>query len=394
MRKITEGRALNETPPNESCRCRPTTSPETTTSCCCQQSAAPSTGSTALGAAWVLDTVSTPVGPIPRIATTLRMADKLGTCKMRFGIGRSSYRIPPGLYAVGNPAPESPVLVSANYKMTFDRLRSELADLPAWILILDTQGVNVWCAAGKGTFGTDELVRRIETTNLPDIVSHNTLVLPQLGAPGVAAHEVRKRSGFRVVYGPVRANDIPAFLAAKMKATPAMRQVQFNILNRIATIPVELFHWAKHASIIAVCFLVLAGLSRAGFRWADVVQKGTIAAGLILTTFIGSCLLAPVCLPWLPGKAFAVKGFALGVIMAVVAGAISAGVSDGAENWAELAAWALIIPAVASFVTMNYTGTSTYTSLSGVRREMRVAVPVQLAAAIVGLSLWIIGRFV
>ena len=76
------------------------------------------------------------------------------------------------------------MLVSANYKLTFDRLRSELADLSAWILILDTQGVNVWCAAGKGTFGTDEMVRRIESTNLPDVVSHHTLIVPQLGAPG------------------------------------------------------------------------------------------------------------------------------------------------------------------------------------------------------------------
>ena len=74
----------------------------------------------------------------------------------------------------------------------------------AWILVLDTNGVNVWCAAGKGTFGTDELIRRIEATGLPEIVSHNRVIVPQLGGPGVAAHEVRKRSGFRVVYGPVR----------------------------------------------------------------------------------------------------------------------------------------------------------------------------------------------
>jgi CO dehydrogenase/acetyl-CoA synthase gamma subunit (corrinoid Fe-S protein) len=70
--------------------------------------------------------------------------------------------------------------------------------------VLDTQGINVWCAAGKGTFGTDELVHRIEATQLHDVVRHRVLILPQLGAPGVAAHDVKKRSGFTIEYGPVR----------------------------------------------------------------------------------------------------------------------------------------------------------------------------------------------
>ncbi len=73
-------------------------------------------------------------------------------------------------------------------------------------------GVNVWCAAGEGTFGTDELVRRIEACQLNEVVSQRQLILPQLGAPGIAAHEVRKRSGFKVEYGPVRAADLPEYL--------------------------------------------------------------------------------------------------------------------------------------------------------------------------------------
>ena len=56
--------------------------------------------------------------------------------------------------------------------------------------------------------------------------------------------------------------------------------------------------------------------------------------------------------------------------------------------------WALLIPAVASFITMSFVGSTTYASLSGVRWEMRIAVPLQLLAAVVGMVLWIIGRFV
>jgi len=92
--------------------------------------------------------------------------------------------------------------------------------------VLDTHGINVWCAAGRGLFGTDEVVRQVEAVGLSARVSHRKLVLPQLAAPGVAAHEVKRRTGFRVIYGPVRAADIPTFLAARMTATPEMRQVR------------------------------------------------------------------------------------------------------------------------------------------------------------------------
>ena len=93
-----------------------------------------------------------------------------------------NYRVEPGLYAVGQPDPQSPVLVSANYKLSFDRLRCRLAGLSVWILVIDTNGINVWCAAGKGTFGADEIVRCVESSRLSEVVAHRTLIVPQLGA--------------------------------------------------------------------------------------------------------------------------------------------------------------------------------------------------------------------
>jgi CO dehydrogenase/acetyl-CoA synthase gamma subunit (corrinoid Fe-S protein) len=119
---------------------------------------------------------------IPGVDTRLTLGDRLGRWRVRWSIGRGSYRVEPGLYRVGRPGPASPVLVTANYKLTFDALRSELEGVDAWILVLETQGVNVWCAAGKGTFGTDELVNRVAATRLTEVVSHRKLVVPQLGA--------------------------------------------------------------------------------------------------------------------------------------------------------------------------------------------------------------------
>ena len=114
----------------------------------------------------------------------------MGAVMVRWGINRDNYRVNPGLYAVGTPGQESDVFVTANYKLSFDALRKNLAGVNGWILVLDTKGVNVWCAAGKGTFGTKELVNRIKLVLLEKVVNHKRLILPQLGATGVAAHNV------------------------------------------------------------------------------------------------------------------------------------------------------------------------------------------------------------
>ncbi len=331
---------------------------------------------------------------IPRVTAHLNWWDRLGSCKARWGVRRMKYLVEPGLYALGNPTADSPVLVSANYKMSFDRLRSQLPARDAWILVLDTKGINVWCAAGKGTFGTEELIRRIEAVRLHEVVDHRKLVAPQLGAPGVSAHQVKRESGFQVVYGPVRAEDLPAFLDAGMKATPQMRQVQFPLRSRMALIPMELVVGIKYLLFTAACFFLLAGLSRSGYSSSLARVNGSFSVLLLLVSFLGAVVLGPIMLPWLPGRAFALKGFWLG--LAIVAALIFyAGPLPGKlDNWPSLIAWLLMIPAAASFLVMNFTGASTYTSLSGVMREMRIALPMQLICLLVGVGLWTIGRFV
>ena len=151
--------------------------------------------------------VSTPAAMTP--TWELTAADHRDLFLARIGIRRNDYRVPPGLYRLGNPDKESPVFVSANYTLSFDALRSALKGINSYILVLDTHGVNVWCAAGKRTFGTRELLRRIEAVKLGEVVSHRKLILPQLGASGVAAHEIKKYSNFTVEYGPVRAEEVP-----------------------------------------------------------------------------------------------------------------------------------------------------------------------------------------
>lgn len=341
---------------------------------------------------WIAGEVPSPVGNIPRVHTELTWSDWGGNVARRWAIGRSGYVVPPGLYAVGNSGPESPVLVSANYKLSFDKLRSELHGLDAWILVLNTKGVNVWCAAGKGTFGTEELIHRIQQTQLAQVVTHRELIVPQLGAPGITGYEVQARSRFKVTYGPVRAADIKAFLAAGKKASAEMRRVRFTLADRLAVAPVELVQGGGKALLIAALFVILGGVSRQGFELDMVLSRGLVDALVVMASFVAGALLTPALLPWIPGAAFAWKGFVMGLVtvMGVWLGSWGPVVGIG---WVALAGWLLMGSALASFTAMNFTGASTYTSLSGVRKEMRVAVPLQLAAVVCGLALWAVARF-
>lgn len=323
------------------------------------------------------------------MASELTPADRLGHWQMRWGIGRMRYRVAPGLYALGTPDAASPVLATANYKLTVDVLRRELAGLNAWLLVLDTKGINVWCAAGKGTFGTDEVVRRVAAARLGEIVRHRTLILPQLGAPGVAAHEVAKRCGFRVVYGPVRAADLPAFLAAGMRATPAMRRVTFTTGERLVLTPVELAAMLKPILWGALLCLLLGGIGPRLFDPQATLARGGAAMAVGLTGVLTGAVLAPLLLPWLPGRMFAVKGAFAGMLVALT-GTLLFGGRLGTLDGAALL---LALPAVAAWCAMNFTGSTTFTSPSGVEKEMRRTIPVQAAALLAGGICWLAGAF-
>jgi hypothetical protein len=308
--------------------------------------------------------------------STITLANRWDHFLARWGVNRSEHRVEPGLYALGNPTADPPVFVAANYTLSFDALRSALAGIDGYIMVLDTGGINVWCAAGKGTFGTDELVHRIEATALHDVVSHRVLILPQLGAAGVAAHEVKKRSGFKVEYGPVRAADLPEYLKTHV-ATPEMRRVRFALRDRLILIPVELVHVLIPMLIAAVVLFFFSGL---------LASVGTVIA------ILAGVVLFPILLPWLPTRDFSSKGFILGGLVALpFAPAVFLGNPD-ATWWRQVGGaltYLLALPPVTAFLALNFTGSTTFTSRSGVRREIFTYVPIMAWVFGVGIVLTI-----
>ena len=343
---------------------------------------------------FVIGSVETPVGPVPQVSSALTCQDHWGTVKARWGVGRMHYTVEPGLYALGNPDSQSHVLVTANYKMSFDRLREALPGHDAWILVLDTDGINVWCAAGKGTFGTEELVRRSMLSGLTNIVTHRDLILPQLAGPGVAAHLVKKSSGFRVHYGPIRSLDLPAYLEAGLHARPDMRIKTFSLRERVSLIPIELVAAFRASLFIFLAFFLLGGMGGPSGYWANAMNYGLFAVAAISVAILAGAVLTPILLPVLPGRAFSLKGSLVGVVTALVLLMLR---NPDLTIWSgrlETLAWIFLTPALAAYLAMNFTGASTYTSLSGVKKEMRLALPLEIGAGIAGLGLWLASRFI
>lgn len=356
---------------------------------CCGSPPAPPADYPYGPASYVTGALDTPAGPVLKVSRGISRADRLGAWRMRWGFGREDYRVKPGLYVLGAPIGSSPVLVTANYKLTLDHLRSSLDEVDAWLLVVDTRGINVWCAAGKGTFSAEEVARMVAETRLAEVVEHRRLILPQLSAPGVAAHKVKEACGFRAVFGPVRVADLPGFLAAGMKADAEMRKVTFDLRDRAVLVPAELrFAWNRRVLLACGGILAASSLGADGVSLGRALRQGAPIIGAGALALVAGGGVTPLALPWLPGRAFSLKGAVAGGVMAAAATATFHRRLSPAAKLALLAG----VPAASSYAAMNFTGSSPITSPSGVELEMRRALPWQGAAAAVAIGAWLASR--
>lgn len=309
----------------------------------------------------------------------------MGDCRARLGLDRNTYIVNPGLYAVGYPTPDSSVLVTANYKLTFDAIRRALRGRDAWLLVVDTRGINVWCAGGKGTFNAEAVIFQVRKTGLEQIVAHRRLILPQLAANGVRLRDIRKTVGFEAVLGPIRAGDLPRFL--DQGANRAMREVTFTLKERLAVVPVELVLGWK---LILVTLITAALLSLVGPDLSPRVslQRWTVAASSTLLGLLSGAVVFPILLPRIPSRLFSLRGAAVGLVAALALPLFFTGMT-----WAALAGPMLWAITLSAWLALNFTGSTPFTSPSGVEKEMRMAIPVLGVATILAISCFIWGNF-
>jgi len=193
-------------------------------------------------------------------------------------------KVRPGLYAVGHPDASSPVLVTGNFDLTVRRLvRAIDRQVNAWVLVADSAGINVWCAAGGGYFTAEKVIAAVKSSHLEQVVDHHALILPQLCANGVDGWRIRKQTGWGVHWGPARAQDIPAYLAANRKKTDAMRWVRFPLRDRLEMVTVTLGFYALLILLPVFIF------------WRPSFWPVTIS-------LLGLSYFYALVHPWLPGR--------------------------------------------------------------------------------------------
>lgn len=157
-----------------------------------------------------------------------------------------------GLIKIGNPDRNSPVFLTCNYHLTVERVKRVLKGIDAYLLVANSRGINVWCAATGGLFTNHNVISVLKVTGVEELVDHRNIMLPQLAATGVEADVIKKKTGWKVIWGPVYAKDIPAFIRNKLKKTPKMREVEFPLRQRIEMA----LAWAFPISIILALIMI------------------------------------------------------------------------------------------------------------------------------------------
>ena len=205
-------------------------------------------------------------------------------------------KVQPGLYRVGEPGRDAPVLATGNFALTVHRVVRALdSRANAWLLVVDSAGINVWCAAGGGYLSAAKVITAIKTPGLAQATDSRTLILPQLAANGVDGWKIRRETNWKVRWGPVRAEDIPLYLDSGCEKTDPMRQVSFPLKNRLEMITVTLG------------FYSLMVLLPIGIFWRDLFWP--VAASLA-----GLSYFYAVAHPRLPGRDGLLKSIPLTLI--------------------------------------------------------------------------------
>jgi len=139
----------------------------------------------------------------------------------------------PETVAIGNPDKSSPVLVTCNFDYTVRHLKNYLQKekIDCFLLVVNTKGTNVWCAAAEGVFTTETVLAHLKVYNVKALVNHTRLILPQLSVAGIKRKEL-KDHGWEGIYGPVYFTDLKEFLDNELRKSTDMQALEYGYWER------------------------------------------------------------------------------------------------------------------------------------------------------------------
>ncbi|MEA3421741.1 MAG: HgcAB-like fusion protein, partial [Acidobacteriota bacterium] len=196
-----------------------------------------------------------------------------------------------GLIKIRNPDRNSPVFLTCNYHLTVEKVKRALKGIDCYFLVANSRGHNVWCGSTGGHLTNHNIISVLKTSGIEELVDHRNVILPQLAATGIESRVIKKKTAWKVIWGPVYAKDIPAFIENRFKKTPEKREVKFPLEQRIEMAAMWAFPFSIIASIIIIPFwremllplnTLIWGLSFLIFasfplysRWLNPKRKGT-----------------------------------------------------------------------------------------------------------------------
>jgi hypothetical protein len=266
------------------------------------------------------------------------------------------FSIRPGLYFTGANDEDAPLLATCNNFLTVFLLARRIGQRNVRLLVIDTNGVNVWCSAVKGRFSATEIIDKAKHFGLIKKDHHTNIILPKLSLSGVKLSDLDK-AGIRGIIGPLYARDLPAYLDKGRSKNLICDRIHFGLRSRgFTALPTafQFFYW--FLGVYVVTFWMLAKT----IIWA--------ATGL--------AFLYPVLFPFLPGRQFAVKGVSLGIAASV----LTAGYFFVAGfDIKDLSFWVLFNFATSIFIALSFTGNSPVSNYDSVRKETAHFLPVVAA---------------
>ncbi|MGE5233590.1 MAG: HgcAB-like fusion protein [Acidobacteriota bacterium] len=213
----------------------------------------------------------------------------------------------PGLRRIGNPDRNSPVLVTGNFALTVRRLRDALHGRDAWLLVANSRGINVWCAASGGHLTDHEVVAAVRASGIGDQVSHRRLVLPQLAATGIERRRITESTGWEAVWGPARLEDLPAYFDRGGSVARRDRWMRFPAWERLEMAAM----WTVPMALVAAIALALAAGAATALAGTGALAL-TVAALFLLLPWLR--VTGPLRFPTLAGLAAVQLGIAAGAL--------------------------------------------------------------------------------
>lgn len=272
-----------------------------------------------------------------------------------------------GLIEIGHPGRDAPVLLTGNFRLTVERVKRALEGIDAYLLVANSRGVNVWCAATGGLLTNHDVVSVLKTSGIDARVDHRLVILPQLAATGIEGKSVRRQTGWKVAWGPVEAADIPDFLRAGLVTTAEMRSVTFGWRRRLEMAVAWAFPISLLGALLVLPFWSAAVLPLVGLVWS-----------VSFFLFMGF----PLYERGLDGPDKAVgfvffdygpRGFALVLWLVCVLGFAGAAAVMGEFSWTLLVQWGGIALVVLAILGLDLMG-STPTYKSGLHEDRRLQI--------------------